>query len=167
MWFAFIWRLGGVCSLVLLFTLFLKWYVTRWRHYHITLSMRDKAGCVCVYVSVLARDRVCVCVCMRIFMYPCMCVCVWAICQWAQTAVGERALWLAYQRYWWNVLSWQAASARCDPSRTVCSCPMRASSSERKTMKWLIKRQAWLHSYKSCSWDDCTWAKMVEWLGLS
>lgn len=44
----------------------------------------------------------------------------------------ERATCLAYQRCLWNVLSWRGASTRCDPSRIVCSCPRRASSSERQ-----------------------------------
>lgn len=44
----------------------------------------------------------------------------------------KRRVRLAYRRYLWNVLSWRGASAHCDPSRTVCSCPTHASSSEKQ-----------------------------------
>lgn len=47
----------------------------------------------------------------------------------SKVLMGEKGLRLAYQRYLWNVPSWRGASARCDPSRTVCSCPRHASSS--------------------------------------
>lgn len=55
------------------------------------------------------------------------------------TSSGESAARLTYQRYWWNVPSWRGASARCDPSCTVCSCPRRASSSVREDHNMVLQ----------------------------
>lgn len=83
--------------------------------------------CVCVYTCLSVSKSACA------FMHAPMCDL--QLCE--QTANGHRQQWdrgvcLAYQRYLWNVLSLRGASARCDPSRTVCSCPRHASSSEKK-----------------------------------
>lgn len=64
-----------------------------------------------------------------------------------------------YQRYLWNVLSWRGASARCDPSRTACSCPRRASSSEREDDNMARQRARvrtcglWLPKMKAQVWN--------------
>lgn len=105
-------------------TLIPKWYASCWRHYHMTLSTRGKTACV--WPSVWTHA------CIHVWFTT-----VWAHCQWAQSVCP------AYQRCLWNVLSWRGASARCDPSRTVGSCPTRVSSSGKpgRQTRRLIKRR--------------------------
>lgn len=67
----------------------------------------------------------------KTFKHPSMHL-FWCVQACQRSANGWKGFRWAYQRYLWNVPSWRGASARCDPSRTVCSCPRRASSSGRQ-----------------------------------
>lgn len=97
---------------------------------HLVYRTKDRVCvglCICVYTCLSVSKSACA------FMHAPMCDL--QLCE--QTANGQRQQWgrgvcLAYQRYLWNVLSLRGASARCDPSHTVCSCPRHASSSEKK-----------------------------------
>lgn len=96
-----------------------------WRHSHVWLYSRDLVH-VSVYECVSTRRQCTAGIRACIYVQFTSAL---AECRRPQTAAGERGLSPAYRRYLWNVPSWRGASARCDPSRTVCSCPRHASSS--------------------------------------
>lgn len=70
----------------------------------------------------------------------------------SKVPVGAKGFRLAYQRYLWNVPSWRGASAHCDPSHTVCSCPRHASSSERQEHEELVFAAALAKYHKGKIW---------------